>query len=616
MSFGTWGFKSPLAHIGEAPIRNPDRGFSHVRAREPGRPGAGATFVGWGATKGDGRGGAGVSRVGRVDAKAGVRAGWERLKGGEPWSRREFAGDLTIAAVLALLGLGVDELSDSSGQKMALGVVVVVALTLLRRRLPAATLVLGAAASAFLPGVFLVTIVLGWSAGRRIVGVGRALTAFVLAFLAEVGLSLFDQWSQMLFLAATVMPGLASRYWYQRRTLLSALQERNDQLLRERTMVAGQARLRERQRIAQDMHDSLGHQLALISVHTGALEVDPALTDRQREAVGVLRQASVAAMHELREVVGILRDGVEAPAPVEEAQPAARGVAGIPGIVDAARAAGTDVRLATAGRPRPLVSACDHAAYRIVQEALTNAYKHAPGSAITVELRYEDDSLVVEIANGPAAGPGAGEVVSGGQGLTGLRERARLVGGMVHAGGVEGGGFRVAGVLPYGTEPAGAAEDVADDFGQWSQARASVRSAPPMDWAAVDRELAVPVRGRTGGIAMGCGIAVAAVVLLIIVLGAGVALLVGSANKAMIGRQEYDAVHVGDSEQSVRDRLPDGDSVLTDGLDRKGPPKPEGTDCLALLSSEDSSEFTNDSVFRFCFRDGKLVEKQAYEVKQ
>ncbi|MDJ0380770.1 histidine kinase dimerization/phosphoacceptor domain-containing protein [Streptomyces sp. G-G2] len=83
-------------------------------------------------------------------------------------------------------------------------------------------------------------------------------------------------------------------------------------------MVAGQARLRERQRIAQDMHDSLGHQLALISVHTGALEVDPALTERQREAVGVLRQASVSAMHELREVVGILRDGVEAPAAVEE----------------------------------------------------------------------------------------------------------------------------------------------------------------------------------------------------------------------------------------------------------------------------------------------------------
>ncbi|MFJ3879384.1 sensor histidine kinase [Streptomyces sp. NPDC090077] len=563
-----------------------------------------------------------------MDAKARTRAGWDWLKGPEPWTRRMLAADLTSAAVLALLGVGVDDLSNSSVLKTVLGAVTVVALVLLRRRLPAVTLVVGSAASALLPGVFLVTILLGWSAGRRIVGVGRALGAFLLAFLAVVGFTLVDQWAQMrpllvavfstlLFLAATVMPGLASRYWYQRRTLLSALQERNDQLVRERTMVAGQARLRERQRIAQDMHDSLGHQLALISVHTGALEVDPALTDRQREAVGVLRQASVAAMHELREVVGIMRDGVEAPATVEEAQPAARGVAGIAGIVEAARAAGTDVRLGTAGRPRPLVAACDHAAYRIVQEALTNAYKHAPGSPITVELRYEDDSLVVEIANGPATSRGPGEVVSGGQGLTGLRERARLVGGMVHAGATEDGGFRVAGVLPYGTEPAGLVEDVADDFGQRSQAQAlAVKGAPPLDWAALDRELSVPVRTRTGGVAMGCGIAVAALVLLVIVMGAAVVMLVGSANKAMISREDYDAVHVGESEKSVRGRLPSGDSVLTAGMDRKGPPRPEGSECLALLSTGNSEWSADDTVFRFCFKDGKLVDKQTYEVKQ
>ncbi|MFF3012911.1 sensor histidine kinase [Streptomyces sp. NPDC057939] len=563
-----------------------------------------------------------------MDTRARARAGWDWLQGPEPWSRSTLAGDLTLAAAIALLGVGVDELSRSSVLKTVAAAVLVVALTLLRRRLPATTLIVGAAASGLLPGVFLVTIVLGWSAGRRIVGVGRALGVFVVAFVAEVGISLIDQWSQLrpllvivfstlMFLASTVMPGLASRYWHQRRTLLSALQERNAQLVRERTMVAGQARLRERQRIAQDMHDSLGHQLALISVHTGALEVDPEITDRQREAVGVLRQASVAAMHELREVVGILRDGVEAPLPAEEAQPAARGVAGIGGIVEAARAAGTDVRLSMTGHPRPLAAACDHAAYRIVQEGLTNAYKHAPGAAITVELRYEDDSLVVEIANGPAAGPGVGEVVSGGQGLTGLRERARLVGGMVHAAAAEGGGFRVAGVLPYGAEPAGVVDDVADDFGQRSQALATAaKGAPPLDWAAVDRELATPLRSRPAGWALGCGIAVAALVLLVIVMGAGVALLVSSANKAMISGEEYDAVRIGETEKAVRDRLPSGDSIMTSGLDRKGPPRPEGSDCLALLSEDDSDDLSTDDVFRFCFKDGKLVEKQAYEVKQ
>ncbi|MFJ3962236.1 sensor histidine kinase [Streptomyces sp. NPDC090036] len=572
-----------------------------------------------------------------MDAKAKTRAGWDWLKGPEPWTRRMLAGDLAVAVVLGILGLGVAELDRVSWQRMLGGGVAVMALTLLRRRLPGTTLVLGSAAITGLPGAFFVLPLMGWSAGRRIVGVGRALAAFTLAFVAAVGVSVLDEGSQirpllvivfstLMFLAMTVMPGLASRYWSQRRTLLRALQERNGQLLRERAMVAGQARLRERQRIAQDMHDSLGHQLALISVHTGALEVDPKLTDRQREAVGVLRQASVAAMHELREVVGILRDGVEAPAPVEEAQPAARGVAGIAGVVEAAQGSGTDVRMTTTGQPRPLVAACDHAAYRIVQEAMTNAYKHAPGAPITVELRFEDDSLVVEIANGPAVGAAADEVVSGGQGLTGLRERARLVGGMVHAGPAEGGGFRVAGVLPYGAEPAGV-EDVADDFGQRAQAHTMAQAyaggrargrggEQPMDWDAVDRELAVRVPSRTSAVAAGCGIAFAAVVLLVIVFGAGAVLLMDSASDAMIGRDEFDAVHVGEVEQSVRDRLPSGENFMTAGAARKGPPRPPGSECLALLAENQPSALGTDLIFRFCFQDGKLVEKQEYEVKQ
>ncbi len=588
-----------------------------------------------GETKEGGRAGVRVSRVGRVDAKAKTRAGWDWLKGPEPWTRRMLAGDLALGGVLAILGLGVEEVSHASGPRMLGGVVAVMVLTLLRRRLPGTTLVLGAAVITPLPGAFFILPLMGWSAGRRIVGVGRALAAFTLAFVAAIGLSVLDEWAQMrpvlvivfstlMFLAMTVMPGLASRYWSQRRTLLRALQERNGQLLRERAMVAGQARLRERQRIAQDMHDSLGHQLALISVHTGALEVDPKLTDRQREAVGVLRQASVAAMHELREVVGILRDGVEAPAPVEEAQPAARGVAGIAGVVEAARGSGTDVRMTTSGQPRPLVAACDHAAYRIVQEALTNAYKHAPGAPIAVELRFEDDSLVVEIANGPSAGPAADEVVSGGQGLTGLRERARLVGGMVHAGPAEGGGFRGAGVLPYGAEPAGV-EDVADDFGQRVQAQARTRGRvrgrgrggeQPMDWEAVDRELAVRMPSRSGGLAVGCGVAFAAMVLLVVVFGAGVVLMIDSASDAMIDRDEFDAVHVGETEQAVRDRLPSGENFLTAGAARKGPPKPAGSECLALLAEDQPSGLGTDRIFRFCFQDGKLVEKQEYEVKQ
>ncbi|WP_264201658.1 sensor histidine kinase [Streptomyces antimicrobicus] len=555
-----------------------------------------------------------------------MRAGRAWLQGPERWTRAALLKDCAMAAVLALLGMPLEEIEGGAWWRHTLSAVVVVLLTLLRRRLPAGTLVAGAVISGVLPGAFLVTILLAWSAGRRIVGVTRAVVAFTLTFALEVGVAVVTEWSNtrplwiavfvtLAFLATTLMPGLASRYWYQRRTLLHALQERNAQLMRERAMIAGQARLRERQRIAQDMHDSLGHQLALISVHTGALEVDPALTERQREAVGVLRQASVGAMHELREVVGILRDGVEAPVAAEDTvQPAARGVAGIGGVVEAARAAGTEVRLTVTGATRPLAPACDHAAYRIVQEALTNAYKHAPGAAITVELRYEDDSLVVEIANGPAAAERPDGVVSGGQGLTGLRERARLVGGMVHAGPVEGGGFRVAGVLPYGAEPAGAQGPEPDDFGQLA-VRVSGATAP-MDWAAVDRELAVGRHGRSpgGGVALGCGIAFAAAVLLLIAVVALIALMASSADEAYLTREEYDRVQVGQSEKEVRKAVPSGDSIMTSGLDRKGPPKPAGASCLALLDPEDDTDLAKDRVFRFCFKDGKLVEKQTYEV--
>ncbi|MFJ5307036.1 sensor histidine kinase [Streptomyces sp. NPDC088350] len=175
--------------------------------------------------------------------------------------------------------------------------------------------------------------------------------------------------------------------------------------------------------------------------------VDRDLTAGQREVVGVLRDASVAAMHELREAVGILRDGTPEQVPAREGdlEPATRGVAGIDGLVEASRGARAAVALRRTGQVRPLAPAADHAAFRIVQEALTNALKHAQGATITVELRYEPDSLVVEVANGPVPAPTSSvrrPVVSGGQGLTGLQERARLVGGMVHTGPATDGGFR------------------------------------------------------------------------------------------------------------------------------------------------------------------------------
>ncbi|MFE9256447.1 sensor histidine kinase [Streptomyces sp. NPDC006879] len=566
-----------------------------------------------------------------MDVTAKLQDGWAWLKGPEPWTRRRVVGESLLAALLMLFAAGIEDLDHQSVLRQVLVALVVAGLSLLRRRLPASVLVVVSAGAAILGGLAPLLVLAGWSAGRRITGVGRALGAFCLAYVLNLGVSVADQpralpplvmmlLSTLFFVALVVVPGLASRYWTQRRSLLHALQERNVQLLREREMVAGQARLRERQRIAQDMHDSLGHQLALISVHTGALEVDPQLTDRQRDAVSVLRGASVAAMHELREVVGILRDGTEAPVPSEDAQPAARGVAGLGGLVEVARAAGTEVDLRVLGTQRALPAACDHAAYRIVQEALTNAYKYAPGAAITVELRYEPDSLVVEVANGPIGSgqaPGLATLVSGGQGLTGLRERARLVGGMVHAGATEHGGFRVAGMLPYGaeaTQPVVNAVAGADDFRQ--QSRPSKGSGGEVDWAAVEQDFVRRERGGRSGFLVGCGLSLVVMVGVLVLLGVAFFMLAGSLDEAMISKEEYDQVRVGESERQVRERLPSGDTALVAGLEGTGPPKPPGSACLVLMSSEDGSSFTAEPVFRFCFKDGKLVEKKAYETER
>ncbi|MER7376368.1 sensor histidine kinase [Streptomyces lanatus] len=552
------------------------------------------------------------------------------------WSRRRIVGEAILAPFLALMAtLGV--LGDGVFAIVAVAVVAV-ALSLLRRAFPTTVLVLTGAIAAVSGGFWALLMLAGWSAGPRIKAPRRALAAFAISYALYAGLSALQEHSgltamqtlvftTLAFLATTVVPGLAARYRTQRRTLMHALHEHNAQLLREREIIASHTRLRERQRIAQDMHDSLGHQLALIAVHTGALEVDRTLTDGQREAVAVLRQASVAAMHELREAVGILRDGTYAQEHESESAAATRGVPGIDGLVEASRAAGADVKLRQEGETRSLAPAADHAAYRIVQEALTNALKHAQGASITVELRYEPDSLVVEVANGPAPVPadgGSRVVVSGGQGLTGLQERARLVGGMVHAGPVAGGGFRVAGVLPYsgrgGTPDASPTTfvDGGSDFRGQSERASNGDGGEVIDWSGSpdrQKELDRAMGNKKKGVVIGCGIAAAVVVGLVVLAVVAVVALVNESDNAMIEPSVYKSMKVGEAEADVRDKLPDGDSFLTEGLDSDGPAEPKGANCLVLMSTEIPDSLDDEPVFRFCFKDGKLIEKRSYTIK-
>ncbi|MFE5240982.1 MULTISPECIES: sensor histidine kinase [unclassified Streptomyces] len=560
------------------------------------------------------------------------------------WPAGRIAGEAVLSLALALLGAATG-LMDDYGAAEAVGIGLAAALlSPLRRALPATVLLATAVGSAAISGLAPLVLVASWSAGRRIEGLGRAAGVFTLAYGLSLGLSVLWEmphlspslvvFAGLVLLVPMFLPGLAGRYWSQRRTLTDTLHEYNAQLVRERAMIAGHARIRERQRIAQDMHDSLGHQLALIAVHTGALEVDRELTASQREAVGVLREASVAAMHELRDVVGVLRDGTGGPASRdtgeygEGAGSQARGPAGVDGLVDASRSAGAVVELRRAGDVRPLAPSAGHAAYRVVQEGLTNAHKHAPGAAIVVGVRYEPDSLVVEVANGPADRPQDRGMPSGRQGLTGLGERARLVGGMVHAGPTADGGFRLAAVLPYpsagGDFPSPPHDEApatfvgpADDF--WAQIPAGPlgESDPVIERSGLPKELVrVMSRSKRGsGIAIGCGVAAVAAVALVAAAVVGGILLMRETDKAMIEPAQYEAVEIGEPETEVRDQLPRGDSFLNSGPVEDAPPVPEGATCLTLLSTEFGSSWDKEPMFRFCFKDGRLVEKVSFETR-
>ncbi|MBA2810555.1 two-component sensor histidine kinase [Streptomyces sp. KM273126] len=577
-----------------------------------------------------------------ADTPRTARSFLTRLAAASPWSRSRIAGEAVLTVALAGIAGLADAVGAGFGARTFAVVTGVALLSLTRRALPATVLVLSSAAAGGLIAAVPLLVYASWSAGSRIVKPWRVAIAYATALVAHTALIAHDEItagsalspvttgavSAGVFLALASVPGLAARYRAQRRALLDALRSNNAQLVREQAMVAREARLLERHRIARDMHDSLGHQLALISVHSGALQVDPELTGRQREGVRILRDASVAAMGELREAVGILRedqderDERDPPAGPADGRPVSRPAASVDALVESSRAAGVTVELHREGVPRPLVPAVEHAAYRIAQEGLTNAHKHAPGAPISVALRYEPDSLVVEVANGPvpAAAAPAPAAVSGGQGLRGLGERARLVGGMVHTGPTADGGFRVAGLLPYGTgdgEP-GPGPDGATSVGPGSDFGGQMRRGAAGDRGAVINYIDPPTEFTTAmtnkkNVAIGC--AAIAVVLVggIVALGTwGTKEVMKEMKKAEISPSVYESVKIGDAEADVQDKLPDGDSWLTSDLSDQGPELPEGATCRYFASDEDDN-LDSMTVFRFCFRDGKLVAKDTYQ---
>lgn len=235
-----------------------------------------------------------------------------------------------------------------------------------------------------------------------------------------------------------------------RRALAAETRERLRMAGEEKEREAARRAAEERLRIARDLHDTVAHGMATITVQAGAalrrLAGSPP-DDPVREAVAAIRASSKESLAQLRATLGLLRgDG---------SGPRAPGLGRLPNLVDAVRSAGLPVEVAVSGTAVPLDAATDEAAYRILQESLTNVLRHA-GDAATARIIIDHTGrdVRVEVADdgGEHAAGGAqgsdADVSGGGHGLTGMRERAEAVGGTLTAAPEPDGGFRVVAVLP------------------------------------------------------------------------------------------------------------------------------------------------------------------------
>ncbi|MBB5964654.1 sensor histidine kinase [Planomonospora venezuelensis] len=244
------------------------------------------------------------------------------------------------------------------------------------------------------------------------------------------------------FFAAAVLTG---HHVATRRELIASLHDRARTADREQALAARVARDAERNRIARDMHDVMAHRLSLVALHAGALAHRGDL-DRERAAstARTIQTNAQLALTELRQVLGLLRADHDGPQPT---------LAELPALLADAREAGATVRLDTSGvrdedlRALPETLSCT--ALRIVQEALTNARKHAPAEPVTVRLAGRRGTrLELEVRNRIGVAPGTAPP-SAGLGLTGLAERVRLAGGELEYGERSDGSFAVLARLPW-----------------------------------------------------------------------------------------------------------------------------------------------------------------------
>ncbi|MFF8765545.1 sensor histidine kinase [Nocardiopsis dassonvillei] len=502
--------------------------------------------------------------------------------------------DVLFGAAIAVLCLGemlirwrAGETSAAEALTTASAAVALTALTVVLCRLyPLLALTVALLGSFWVYGFGVLLLCAAYLVGRRVPTVRSALVLFtsVTVLWTAVGALLWPEmpaaWpatvSTVVF--TVVLPWLVGVYRRQHVALAEAGWEHARQLQREHRLTVDEARLRERSRIAQDMHDSLGHELSLIALRAGALEVSPDLDQEHRRSASELRITAVDATRSLREIIGVLRADTE-PAPMS---PAGEGV---PALVERVRDSGMRVVLVHDGDTGGLPPMVDRAVHRVVQESLTNAAKYAPGADVTVWLTASGERVEARVTNSappepcPDTGPG------GRRGLIGLRERVRLTGGSFAAGPNGDGGWEVCATMPLdGTSGAGSDED-----GEAAQ-------IDQLQLAAHRR-----VRGWTMVLAL---VPITAAVALVLGLG-----WIGATNmeSSTLTPEEFADLTVGDPQTEVEEALPPN-SVYMDASLLEQDAVPPGATCSYYRS--DGVFLSEEMVFyQLCFSEGRLLTK-------
>jgi signal transduction histidine kinase len=394
-------------------------------------------------------------------------AGWQRaLLPAEPYqpggarSPGDWAADSALFVfAVGLGGLALAGVWHSHGEVLDaidLGVGTVACLALwARRSRPAAMLaavLVALAAAAFSPLALGAGLVAMFTAASRLAG--RVLIA--VALLVAAGSPVFPLVNPAAgevlkpafpaFLLSVIAFGLGL-FVRARRELVASLRVRARQLEADQVRNAELAREAERRRIAREMHDVLAHRLSLLSVHAGALEFRPdARPEEITRAAAVIRTSAAAALSELRQVITVLREE-----PEDAAGPPQPGFRQLPDLLEESRSAGMTVHahidLPDAGQ---LPAALGRTAYRVVQEGLTNARKHAPGAPVDVTVTSgRQAGLVAEVVTRNAlARAGAAPAAGAGAGVIGLTERLALAGGELEHGPNAAGDFVLRATVP------------------------------------------------------------------------------------------------------------------------------------------------------------------------